>query len=223
MPKGRLELLRQAKKVTEVTDANLVLFGWQETTVAGKYYQAFFDGPFTTFKNAVEAWEDPATRTPVIIEKVIEAEKVFIPAYREIYAALKANKSVLNHHLEAMTLPPRPTNEHSPAPVATNPPAFEISPLPAFRLKVDFFPYGVSEKRGKPAGQHGAEIKWGFSEVPVYDAEKLEHSSFDTASPFILTFSGDDSGRKLYVALRWENSRGLKGPWSVPVETRVPH
>jgi hypothetical protein len=46
------------------------------------------------------------------------------------------------------------------------------------------------------------------------DWEELIHSTFSTRSPFRLSFKGTDRGKVLYFALRWDNTRGEKGPWS---------
>ncbi|MDR2118268.1 MAG: hypothetical protein LBP25_01850, partial [Tannerellaceae bacterium] len=118
---------------------------------------------------------------------------------------------------------PRPADERTPAPVATEAPAYKLSQLSAHRIQIDYYD-GTDEtpKRAKPEGQHGVEIRWNFSDTPVTDAEDLTNSVFDTATPAILSFSGHDHGRTLYLALRWENSRGEKGPWSTVTETYVP-
>ncbi|MDR1644377.1 MAG: hypothetical protein LBS05_00925 [Tannerellaceae bacterium] len=222
LPTTRLGLFDVGGLVTTYVDANIVRLGMQETTVIGKYYQEFFDGPWTTYKNNIEKWRDPSTRTKEIIDKMIAAEKEFIPALRKLYKILVANPAVTDADLERMGLPKRPTNKRTPAPVATVPPGFEVMPTTGHQLRITYFPIDEANKRGKPAGQSGVEIKWGFSEVPIQDPEELDHSTLDTASPALVAFSGNDMGRKIYVALRWINTRGIHGPWSLPVETTVP-
>jgi hypothetical protein len=69
---------------------------------------------------------------------------------------------------------------------------------------------------------HGAEIGWGVLDEPPVNWSQLVHSSFDTASPFRLSFEGDQRGRRLYFALRWENTRGAKGPWSEIMDAVIP-
>jgi hypothetical protein len=36
----------------------------------------------------------------------------------------------------------------------------------------------------------------------------------------VLEFEGHDRGKTLWYAARWENTRGLKGPWS-PIESVI--
>jgi hypothetical protein len=60
------------------------------------------------------------------------------------------------------------------------------------------------------------------SDVPILDADELVHSSFDTHTPFKLKFNGHERGKTVYFALRWENTRGEKGPWSAVISAIIP-
>jgi hypothetical protein len=42
----------------------------------------------------------------------------------------------------------------------------------------------------------------------------LSYSEFNTKPPFTLSFHGEQRGKTVYFALRWENTTGEKGPWS---------
>jgi hypothetical protein len=37
---------------------------------------------------------------------------------------------------------------------------------------------------------------------------------FDTNSPLDIEFTEEDRGKVVWFAVRWENTRGEKGPWS---------
>jgi hypothetical protein len=50
----------------------------------------------------------------------------------------------------------------------------------------------------------------------------LTHSAFDTRSPLKLQFENDLRGKTLYFAMRWENTRGEKGPWSPIMSVIIP-
>ncbi|AHF94767.1 hypothetical protein OPIT5_26275 [Opitutaceae bacterium TAV5] len=50
----------------------------------------------------------------------------------------------------------------------------------------------------------------------------LTRSGFDTRSPFTLNFDENQRGKTVYFALRWENTRGDKGPWSPITHAVVP-
>ncbi|MDR1340847.1 MAG: hypothetical protein LBK58_12450 [Prevotellaceae bacterium] len=79
-----------------------------------------------------------------------------------------------------------------------------------------------SGRRAKPKGVHGYEIKWAVLEEPVTRLAQLTESSFSTRSTFRMTFSSEQRGKKLSFALRYENTRGEKGPWSKIMTAYIP-
>ncbi|MDR1382376.1 MAG: hypothetical protein LBJ67_00805 [Planctomycetaceae bacterium] len=165
------------------------------------------------FQAAIEDWRDPAQRTPVKTEKLREAERVFKDAYRTLYTGfLKESPFVTDDDLLAMGLPKRNTT-HTPAPVATTYPDFDIDRSTLRRLTIHFYDQGKEKSKAKPNGQHGAEIRWAILDSPPTKLDDLVHSSFDTHTPFTLEFDEDQRGKTVYFALRWENTRGEKGPW----------
>jgi hypothetical protein len=84
--------------------------------------------------------------------------------------------------------------------------------------------YRDMNERGmaKPKGVHGVEIAWEILDTPPVNWEQLIHSAFDTRTPAQLVFHGDQRGKTLYFALRWENTRGEKGPWGEIYGTIIP-
>ncbi|MDR1249051.1 MAG: hypothetical protein LBK63_07090, partial [Treponema sp.] len=70
----------------------------------------------------------------------------------------------------------------------------------------------LTKKRRKPHGVHGAEIRWAILDHAPKSVAELINSSFDTASPFTLTFDETDRGKRLCFCLRWETNTNLKGP-----------
>jgi hypothetical protein len=81
----------------------------------------------------------------------------------------------------------------------------------------------VSKRKTKPAGVRGFELVWIILDTAPTTCEQLIHSSFSTRvrTPFRITFSGDERGKTLYFAVRWENTRGEKGPWSNIMNTII--
>jgi hypothetical protein len=62
-----------------------------------------------------------------------------------------------------------------------------------------YFCDDANERRLKPDGVHGVEIRWDFSDVPVVNPESLIRFGFDTASPYTVEFAGEDRGRTVYL------------------------
>ncbi|MDR1865854.1 MAG: hypothetical protein LBR08_09835 [Bacteroidales bacterium] len=50
----------------------------------------------------------------------------------------------------------------------------------------------------------------------------LIHLTFRTRSPCTFRFDLSDAGKRCYFCLRWENTRGEKGPWSEIISAVVP-
>ncbi|MDR3267938.1 MAG: hypothetical protein LBT83_02580 [Tannerella sp.] len=173
-----------------------------------------FDPKHLVFSNAFNEWIDPATRTPMKITALEEAEKAFIPVYRQLYTGvLKNNPLVTDIDLVAMGMPKRPDGHREPVPAPTD--VLEIvtkTPSPGV---VEFY-FRVAGETGhaKPYGIQGYELRGGtLDEAPV-NWSQLPLSYFSTTSPLHLTFEGEQRGRHFYFAARMENNRGVKGDWS---------
>jgi hypothetical protein len=88
-------------------------------------------------------------------------------------------------------------------------------------LTISFWDLG-SKSKAKPQGVHGAEIRWAILDKAPLTIDELVHSNFDTSSPFELTFDDTERGKSVYFCLRWESTRGDKGPWSEIVMAIIP-
>jgi hypothetical protein len=88
-------------------------------------------------------------------------------------------------------------------------------------LKIHFSD-ATSDRRGKPPGVHGAEIRRAILPAPPQSISDLTEPAFDTQSPFKIDFDESQRGKTVYFCLRWENMRGEKGPWSEIVSAIVP-
>jgi hypothetical protein len=172
------------------------------------------------YNQKLDVAESPATRTPVNVKSKNIARRVLEKHIRKsVRSYLIDNPLLTEDDLTMLGLPVHKTTR-TPAPVAETYPDFDIDSSMVNCLIIHFFERDGEHKRAKPAGQHGAEIRWMISDVPVMNANKLIHSSFDTRTPFTLEFEGEDRGKTVYLALRWENTRGQKGHWS-PIQSVI--
>jgi hypothetical protein len=196
--------------------------GFSPGTVQGLWFDTEFVPSFENFRVAFDAWKEPSQRNPIKTEKLKEAESAFRPVYRKLYTGfLKESPVVTDDDLVAMGMPTRHTGR-VPAPVATTYPAFTIDSATIRRLVIHFFDQLKKKSKGKPDGQHGAEIRWAILAAPPTKIDDLIHSAFDTHTPFTLDFDEDQRGKTVYFCLRWENTRGEKGPWSEIVSAIIP-
>lgn len=216
LPKNHEALYNQAKQTMDYLTAsgNPVRMGFGADSPQGEWLTDTFDVAYTTFITAYTAWSNPAQRTPVKTAALTDAETAFKPLYRQLYTGfLKGNPFVTDADLVAMGLPQRSSGGHTPVPVPTTVPETEVRlPAPA-TVEIHFRDEG---ERGfaKPKGVHGAEICWAILDAPPAHWKDLTNSSFDTHTPLRIEFDIAERGKTLYFVIRWENTRGEKGPWS---------
>jgi hypothetical protein len=80
-----------------------------------------------------------------------------------------------------------------------------------------------SDRRGKPEGVHGIEIRWAMLDHADPDIKELTNSAFDTSPPLILEFEEHQRGQRVYMCGAWEIEReGEKGPYGDIEEAIVP-
>jgi len=80
-------------------------------------------------------------------------------------------------------------------------------------LVVSFWIQG-SDHRAKPHGYDGAVIIWDIRDTPPETPEELMHHTMASRTPFTLHFEETQRGKTVYVALAWQNERGILGAWS---------
>jgi hypothetical protein len=166
------------------------------------------------FAQKLETAEEPATRTKLTVQAKKTARKTLEKRLRQVVKEyLTFNHEVTDEDRDGLGLPIY-KETRTPTPVAITYPDFDIDSSTIRRLTIHFYDQGQKKSKAKPAGQHGAEIRWVISDTPVVDVKDLTHSAFDTRTPFTLEFEGHERGKTVYFCLCWENTRGEKGPWS---------
>jgi hypothetical protein len=174
----------------------------------------------TDFEQKLKVADEPDTRTKAAVLAKTEARKVAEKTAREfINEHLAYNKLVSDADRENMQIPVH-KGGHKPAPIAGEAPYVTASGHGARRIRFEFGESATS--KAKPAGQHGIEIAWVISDTPPTSYADLVHSSFATHSPLILSFDLADAGKRLWFAVRWENTTGAKGPWTEIMSVVIP-
>ena len=219
IPKSNGELHSLGKKVSNVLSADLCKYGIIGTTA--DWYNNEYLPPWNNFNNDYLAWEDPSTRLPVYVISLKNSKASYIPKLRQLNRMVRNNTGISDEDLYALGFPPRSTNKPTPAPIPSTFPEAHIEPVGKGVINVHFRDQGASNK-AKPAGVHGVEIKWGImADKPATD-DDLPNSTFDTKTPYQFVFKESQRGKRLFLTLRWENTRGEKGNWSDIYETYIP-
>jgi hypothetical protein len=176
----------------------------------------------TSFSQKLDAAETPATRTKLTVQDKNTVKSALKASVRQaVREYLTYNHEVTDTDRDGLGIPIHKTTR-TPAPVATEAPEADIDTSVIGRLIIAFFEKGHRHKKAKPAGQHCVEIAWTLSDTPVTRWDELIRSNVDTNSPFTLVFENDQRGKTIYFAIRWENTRGEKGPWSEITSAIIP-
>jgi hypothetical protein len=149
------------------------------------------------WETAWAAYENPATRTPAITFTKNEKRSVYEKSLRILVKNLQSNVQVTPDDLRGMNIVV-PSSTRHPAPVATEAPDSDVDTSTIGRLTIHFFEKGSNHKKGKPAGQHGAEIRWAILDTAPTRWDELLHSEIDTNSPLTLAFEHDQLGKTVY-------------------------
>jgi hypothetical protein len=198
--------------ITAMTEKNLSQWGIDQTWFNGQLVPAR-----TTWEVAWSAYQDPAQRTPLITFTKKQARETYEKRLRILVRILESNTLVTDNERRAMGIVIRDTTR-TPITRPKTYPEFMVDSSIIRCLIILFWDLG-SKSKAKPHGVHGAEICWAILDRPPVSVEELVHSNFDTHSPFELTFDESDRGKTVYFCLRWESTRGEKGPWSEIVIT----
>ncbi|MDR0582252.1 MAG: hypothetical protein LBG31_04730 [Prevotellaceae bacterium] len=222
---GNHEILYKQVTQTQIylgVPANRTRMGLAADTPLGQWFDTVFANAFIRYDSAHALWADEAHRTPLVTTEFMEAEKALKPLYRQLYTGfLKDNPLVTDVDLQGMGLPKRSGGSHQHHPVPTTFVEAFVILVGVGIIEVHFHEQGA-EKKSKPFGVQGAEMIWAVLHEPPASHEELTHSSFDTHTPFRLTFPDEQRGKTLYFALRWENTTGEKGPWNAIQSAVIP-
>lgn len=166
------------------------------------------------FAQKLELAEEPATRTkPAVQAKNTSRKLLEKTIQQDVKEFLMFNRAVTDEERDNLGLPIYKTTR-TPSKVAGESPDMDVDSSTIGHIGIHFFEKGSRHRKGKPEGQHGVEIAWVVSDVRPTRWDELTHSAIDTNSPYVLAFENDQRGKTLHFALRWENTRGEKGPWS---------
>jgi len=100
-------------------------------------------------------------------------------------------------------------------------PHIDVTEVVEFELKlrnirevlVNFWVKGQTHK-AKPAGYDGAVVIWDVLDTPPTTVGDLTLHTLASRTPHALEFDETERGRTVYIALSWQNERGLIGQWS---------
>ncbi|MDR1280747.1 MAG: hypothetical protein LBK99_07985 [Opitutaceae bacterium] len=172
------------------------------------------------------AWnvaQHPETRSQVDVEAKNRNRKEYEKALREMISEhITYNRTgVTDDDRVRMGLPVHKTT-HTPVPVPTAPPATTWTPTSSANSPSGSLSLAANAAVPNPSAYTESRYSGPSSTPPPGKLSDLTHSSFDTNSPLTLLFDEDQRGKTLYYCLRWENTRGEKGPASEIFSAIIP-
>jgi hypothetical protein len=201
------------------------LMGMTANTPLGDWKAKVLYPALGELTSAYTDWEDPDDRTPKKTTRLCDAETVGVPLCESVAGMALWNPLLSNAQLETLGLSPRPELKPvKPARVMEVAPWYKFVNPPRIRCVVVEYGDAESDTKRKPDGQQGVEFKWLVVKEPLADVtlEDLSNSDFDTSSPFSRDFPDAQRGWYIYIAGRWENNRGLKGPFGPIIFWKIP-
>jgi hypothetical protein len=161
-----------------------------------------------------------ADPTPGNISKRNEAQTEAAKALRAFVRQYLRFPPVTNSDRIEMGIPNHDTirTDHT---VVTEEVDFVIQVASQRELSIEFWQKGQTHK-AKPHNYDGAVIEWDILDSPPANQDDLTHHAMASRTPYPLHFTEEERGRRVYVALRWQNERGILGQWSDIKEAVVP-
>ncbi|MDR1325724.1 MAG: hypothetical protein LBK00_06780 [Treponema sp.] len=173
----------------------------------------------TDFKSLYERARSPG-RTTVIVEEKNTVKALLKAKIRAMVGFRLKNPIITDAQRKELGLHVA-DKTRSPKPRPTTYPKFHIVQNGVGMLSI-IFQEGDGRKGSKPPEAVGVRIYYGvFDEQPSVQ-EELPASVFGTRCPCTITFRETDRGKRAYIALRWENSKGEGGPWSEIISEIIP-
>jgi hypothetical protein len=214
IPQSDGAFLEWAKTLIGYASAKLMVFNIPAEALTPIQAQlTAYETAFTTAQNPNRGKVDVLNKNEAR-DALKSALRAFVKAY------LSYNPAVTDADKESMGLPLHDTTR-SPVPPPSSIPELELDSSIIRQIIVHFKDNG-SEKRSKPHGVHGIELRWSLLETSPASVEELKNSAFDTATPYTFSFDETDRGKAIYICPRWENNKGEKGPWGEIVKAIVP-
>jgi hypothetical protein len=179
----------------------------------------------TAMQDAYIAWYSAyvntvGPHTPVDTEAKNDAKKAAKKVIRPFVNQYLRFPPVTDEDRTAMGIPNRDSTR-SPVGVPKTRPVFNIEVKAIRSLTIPFHDEGT-ESRAIPYGFDGAVIFWDVLDAPPSNPKKFSSSELATRSPHTITFEEEERGKTVYIALRWQNEKGQKGPFTAIQSAIIP-
>jgi hypothetical protein len=170
---------------------------------------------YTAFKN-LESQFHSATQDKDTKRAALEARA------RPVNNKLQANPAITNAMKEAAGITV-PKETRTPAAVpSTTPHLHKTDTSTRAILRLFFSDSATPGTTAKPAGVKFCEVVAQIGGAAPASPDTLDTVALESRAPYRFDFDAADVGKTVYMALRWINTKGQKGPWSQIYTAVVP-
>lgn len=155
---------------------------------------------------------ESAEKTAVAVEECKAAFIALENAMRDAKKRYFLTPPLVDADYTGLSLP-IPDRTRSPVPVPATRPVFTLKPGDTRQVVINFKDE-ASESKAKPYGYNGAVVSYALLPAAPSGQTALTRSDLATKTPHILTFTEEERGQRIYIALRWQNAKGEKGGWT---------
>lgn len=201
--------------LVEIIDPNIIVWGISaDDFTAVKSKQTIWEASYTKASNK-------QNRTAADVLAKDEAGTDYKKIIRSFVAQWLANNTkVTDADRTRMGLTVK-TGTRTATPVPSSSPVGAIDFSVRLQHTINFSDEASPRSKAKPTGVHGCEIYTKIDGEAPKDISELTYVATDTATPYVVKFDGSKAGKMVYYWLRWVNTRGECGPWSITVSAMV--
>jgi hypothetical protein len=215
LPKAYASLLSWLENFMSYLVENLARFGIPASKVEPLQLKV------EAFRTAQAKAEHPNAGKADRLERREKADAVSKTVRGFVNANLRYNENVTDEDRVNLGLTIPDTTSTSPHEPGTMPLVTQLNSSVIMRISLHYKD-SMSLSRAKPAGVHGVEIRWSILDAPPVTTADLINSEFSTRTPHTFIFEENQRGKTVWFRLRWENTRGQKGPWSELYSAVIP-
>ena len=113
------------------------------------------------------------------------------------------------------------TGSRTPVPAPDTAPIGTIDFSVRLQHVITFYDQEAAHSNAKPKGVSGCEIYLKVDGDAPVSVDEMQFQGICSASPFVQKFKPAQVGKTAWYWLRWVNSKGETGPWSIPVSAMV--
>ena len=109
----------------------------------------------------------------------------------------------------------------TPVPPPTTAPVGRVEIKNRLEHIMHFVDSATPTSKAKPAGVRGCQIWMKIGGTAPASESEMQFVISDPKTPHKIEFQAADAGKTVYYWLRWENTKGIPGPWSAVVTATI--